>query len=69
MKTALNRTQGRAASDGGMFGDALVDDAILATPEGEAVLARIEAATTEFYKYRAEHVRHVTLLVLKAKGF
>lgn len=69
MKTALNRTQGRAASDGGMFGDALVNDAVLATPEGQATLARIDAATTEFYKHRAEHVRQVALFVLKAKGF
>lgn len=46
----------------------LADEALLDTPEGREVRARIDAATTEFYAHRDEHVRQITLVVLKARG-
>lgn len=46
----------------------LTDEALLATPEGQAVLARIDAATCEFCVDREGHVRFIALLVLRAKG-
>lgn len=50
-----------------MFAD-LAEEALLSSPDGIATLARIDAATTEFYSERDEHVRQVTLVVLRAKG-
>lgn len=47
------------------------DAALLATAEGIATRARIDASTSDFVAAdldRDEHVRQVTLVVLRAKG-
>lgn len=69
MNRALNRTQGRAAKSGGHF-QAIANDALLASPEGAALFARISAATIEpeFFRRHDEHVRAVCFTVLKARG-
>lgn len=68
MRTALNKWGPIPPTSGGMFQN-LADDTILATPEGQAVLARVDANTCEFFSgSRDRHVRQVTLVVLKAKG-
>lgn len=49
----------------------LAAEALLATPEGIATRARIDASTSDFVAAdidRDDHVRHVTLVVLRAKG-
>ncbi len=67
MKTALNKLGQFPADDGGMF-DRLAEAALLDSAEGVATRARVDAATCEFYAERAQHVRQVTLVILRARG-
>lgn len=66
--TALNAWGKIPPLSGGMFQN-LADEALLDTPEGRGVHARIDANTCEFFAgARDRHVRQITLVVLKAKG-
>lgn len=65
MKTALNRTPGQAARDGGMFKSDADAKLLLAYPQ---LVARIDFNTDEFFPDRVKHVRQIALVVLKARG-
>lgn len=53
---------------GGMFAQPVAADVelLLASPEGVALVARIDAATDERYPRRALHIRQVALTVIAA---
>lgn len=62
MITAVNRTQGRAANDGGMFGRAVV------LADDETLLNRLRGQVSEFSTISVEdHVRAVAAVVTQAK--
>lgn len=44
------------------------DGQLLATVDGRQTRARIDAAVTEFFPQRDDHVRQVTLVVLRARS-
>lgn len=51
----------------GLFEES-ANDALLATRDGQAIYARVDAATCEFFSGRNLHVRQVALTVMRAKG-
>lgn len=65
MKTALNQTAARAGRDGGMFKTGADAKLLNAYP---LLVARLDAATDEFFPDRVKHVRQIALVVLHAKG-
>lgn len=67
MKVALNGTRCARPDDGGAF-KAAAADAVLSSPAGHALLARLDDAVTEFDEDRDRHVRMVALVVIKSRG-
>lgn len=65
MISAVNRTQGRAANDGGMFAGR--DDELLNLPEAQPIIKRIGENVDADYPGRMEHVRLIAATVIRAK--
>lgn len=64
---AKNRCQGRAASDGGMFGDTSVRE-LLDLPEAQPVIARLARQVSEFSTIdTTEHVLLVAAFTLRCR--
>lgn len=69
MREALNKKRGRTSNPQGHFGQ-VANDALLSSPAGSALYARLSGATIEqeFYAGRDEHIRAVAFVAMQAKG-
>lgn len=68
MREVLHGFQGTALSESIVFADP-ADEAILSSPLGRALMARIDGAVGEFFSADIDRDRHVKRIALTVAGF